>query len=412
MSETRADRRLSDLEHRANVVELTSYFQPVFNLRTGRAVGVEALMRPITARGDILAPETILERARREGLLLELERKTRSVAVEQFSRSRRSEELILFLNFSATLLDGGQIDPGRLSSTIRDYGLSERSVAIEIVESGVRSQDELAKFARRNRDAGFLISLDDFGTKHSNLERITVVRPDIIKIDRSIISGTAQSPVKRSVLRSITYLARTIGALSLAEGVEVYEDLLACAVEGVELAQGYLLGRPQPTVATAQGSEPARESLSRLGHDLRMRLSSLNASHRAVEEVVEALAECFEHAAESDIERIAEREADTCDTFECIYVIDDRGVQLTRTIATRRTQRRVQRHAIFQPAGKGTDHSLKDYVYAPLALGHRQYVTEPYLSLATGEPCRTWSRRVRSRAGRELILCVDIAHRE
>lgn len=412
MGETPADRRLSDLEHRANVVELTSYFQPVFNLRTGRVVGVEALMRPITARGDILAPETLLERARREGLLLELERKTRSVAVERFSRSRRSEDMILFLNFSATLLDGGQLDPGRLASTIRDYGLRERSVAIEIVESGVRSQDELATFARRNRDAGFLIGLDDFGTKHSNLERVTVVRPDIIKIDRSIVSGTARNPVKRSVLRSIAYLARTIGALSLAEGVEVYEDLLACAVEGVELAQGYLLGRPTPTVTEAQRRESAHESLSRLGRDLRMRLSALNASNREIEVVVEALAERFERAEEGDIERIAEEEAGKSGTFECIYLIDDRGVQLTRTIATRHTERRVQRHAIFQPAGKGADHSLKDYVYAPLALGHRRYVTEPYLSLATGSLCRTWSRRVRSPAGRELIVCVDVAYRE
>ncbi len=412
MNETQADRRLSDLEHRADVAELTSYFQPVFNLRTGRVVGVEALMRPITSRGDILAPETLLEHARHEGLLLELERKARSVAVERFSHAARTDDLVLFLNFSATLLDSGQLDPGRLSSTIRDYGLREGSVAIEIVESGVRSQDELAGFARRNREAGFLIGLDDFGTKHSNLERVTIVRPDIIKIDRSIVSGTAQNPVKRSVLRSIAYLARTIGALSLAEGVEVYEDLLACAVEGVELAQGYLLGRPQPTVTEAQRREPAYGSLSQLGTDLRERLSSLNASSRAVEEEVEALAERLERAEDGDIERVAEREADRYDTFECIYVIDDRGVQITRTIVTRHTQRPVQRHAIFQPAEKGTDHSLKDYVYAPLALGHRRYVTEPYLSLATGSLCRTWSRRIRSSAGRELILCVDIAYRE
>lgn len=400
--------RIRHLTHDLDLSDLHVYFQPVYNVRTGQVLGLEALLRPVGPEGEMVAPGIVFERAEKSDLLLDLEREARILSLEAFARQKNDRNLVLFLNFSSVLLDHGQLDPGRILATVEEFDLPPAAVGLELVESGVSVQSQLAAFARRNRDAGFLIILDDFGTEHSNLERVAVVKPDIIKIDRSIVSGSSRDPVKRSVLRSVAYLSRTIGALSLAEGIEHYEDLVACAEEGVELGQGFLLGRPAPSVdrACAHRRSAATDALTRLKSDL---AASLQQASHAMSEVEAAISDLVNELAGvpgSDMESHLQTIVASSGLIESAFVCDGAGVQVTDTVLTD-GQRPAERHPIFQPAARGTDHSLKDYVYGLLALGRPDFLSAPYISLATGSLVRTHSRRFVNADGTELILCVD-----
>ena len=404
----------STLEMLRDVLELREllvYFQPIFNIRTGNVLGLEALLRPVGVGGEMIAPGIVFQRAERDGVLLELEREARELALREFAAQRGDAELVLFLNFSAVLLDHGHLDPGRILRTVRGHDLPVESVALEIVESGVQSQEQLASFADRNRASGFLIILDDFGTEHSNLERVALVRPDIIKIDRGIVSGAANDPIKRSVLRSIAYLARQIGALSLAEGIEHYDDLIACAEEGVELGQGFLLGRPAPDLAGAcrREQEAASRALRQLRSDLSDRLRSSSSVMQEVETTVASITERLSTAASTEMEAVLEGAVAASPQVQCAYVVDTDGVQRTETVMAPGSVS-PRRHPVFQPARRGTNHSLKDYVYGPVALRRNEFLTQPYLSLASGTLCRTYARRFTTGDGDQLILCIDTPH--
>ncbi len=398
-----------EIKKRLKIETLQTYFQPIYNLRTGTIMGVEALLRPLKSTGEHLAPAILFQEAEMNGCLLEIEREARIIALKAFSEELPERDVVLFLNFSSALLDTGELDPELILSTVRHYGLAVRNVAVETVESGVHSLEELSQFSRSVRRAGFLISLDNFGTEHSSLERVALIRPDIIKIDRSIVDGVGESSRKRSVLRSIAYLSRSIGALSLAQGIERYEDLQICALEGIDLAQGFLLGRPGPTVDTAfqRRETAATPYFDLLEQDLREQLRLRSDLFRHIQVKVDSLATALTEQPLATVEAELERIILDLSIFDAGYVLNSSGLQVTRTVMTRQ-RKRQERHPVFHPTPEGTNHRLMDYAYGPGALDHDRFITAPYRSLNSGELCRTISRRFTSKDEHELIVCVDI----
>ncbi len=95
-------------------------------------------------------------------------------------------------------------------------------------------------------------------------------------------------------------------------------------------------------------------------------------------------------------------------TVECMYVLNDAGVQVTETIWNGAVAQ-LPGGALFRPAPKGTDHSLKEYYYVPLDVELQKYTTDPYVSLASGNLCRTISTCFRDAGNNRLyVLCVDV----
>ena len=96
------------------------------------------------------------------------------------------------------------------------------------------------------------------------------------------------------------------------------------------------------------------------------------------------------------------------DNVECIYVMDESGTQVSSTICNHRIPRRAK-GVMFRPAPKGADHSLKEYYYVLLDVELNKYTTDPYVSLATGNLCRTISTCFRdAKNNRMYILCIDV----
>jgi EAL domain-containing protein (putative c-di-GMP-specific phosphodiesterase class I) len=405
----------ADLLETLKLKELLVYFQPIYSMRTGEVIGLEALLRPVGPGGEMVSPGIVFGRADQDGVLDDLERVARELSLKAFAAQRgtvRSEDdapLILFLNFSAALLDVDQLHPDRIRESVGRHELPVEAVALEIVEADVTSHDDLASFVQRNRESGFLIILDDFGTGHSNLERIARIRPDVIKIDRSIVSGAAADPTKRVVLQAITRLSTTIGALSLAVGVERYEDLLVCAEEGVDLVQGFLLSRPVPTIAAAcrRDRPGVIEALDRAETDLRSRVGSAVERQAAIASAVDALVQDLVRKNDDELEETLAAALASSREMECAWILDGDGVQRTRMILP--SDRGGERlGGLTRPLPRGSRHRLREYFYRPRTLRRERDISRHYLSMVSGRICRTWFREFPGGDGEKRYLCVDI----
>jgi EAL domain-containing protein (putative c-di-GMP-specific phosphodiesterase class I) len=393
---------------------LTTHFQPIFSARQRSVVGMEALSRGVNEDGSLLAPYHLFKMAAAEGLSVAVENLCRESAVRTFSSlDARPDELLLFLNLDLV----GQPDPDevpeQLLRLVGAAGLPPRSVAVEFLEARFDDVGRFASLARGLRERGFLVVLDDVGAGHSNLDRIPLFRPDVLKIDRSLITSVDADYYKQETLKSLVGLARRIGALVVAEGIETEAEAI-CALElGADLLQGYFLARPRAVSSFDDGGlARATVEIDALARKFKAHMvGAINGrklQHRRFNVILNRilcdLTNTDAHAFDEILARIIPEHP----TVECLYVLDDAGVQVTETIWNAAVTRQ-QDGALFRPAPKGTDHSLKEYYYVPLDVELQKYTTDPYVSLASGNLCRTISTCFRDAGNSRLyVLCVDV----
>ena len=382
-------------------------YQPIVSIRARRIVGYESLARATCSDGTPIGANDLFTSAREQGRLLELDRHCRHRGLREFQRQQSADGCVLFLNVNASLINATTRNSGALKSAIEESGIAPPHVAIELVESRVDSPEDLLEFVDTYRKHGCLIVLDDFGTAHSNLERLMLVRPDVIKIDRSIISRVADDPYGQMVVSSIVALSHTVGALCLAEGVETLEQILVCSQLGVDLFQGYVLSRPEADIGTL--SSQTTDLMRTIYPVVQDRLVAYAEERYSLFKSYREITSCVVKSicALRTIDAIAAKMGELLSSLrsvECLYLLDSQGLQVTDTI-TRVRASGSREHFLFRPAPRGTDHSLKSYFYM---LSHRgEFVTDQYVSLATGNMCRTLATRIAAATSEDLILCID-----
>ncbi len=397
--------RLDDLIVERSVV---CHFQPLVMIRSRRVLAVEALCRGVDpASGHLIPPGELFGLVRSREQLIALDRLCRSRSLQAFSRLLALHPgLVLSLNFEASLLDLGVLGSGRLLAQVQECGIDPRQVIIEIIESRVGDAAALARFAQTHRDHGFLLALDDVGAGHSNLERVAIIKPDVIKIDRSIVTGLDRHYYKQEVARSLVNLANKIGALVVAEGVEAEAEALAAVEIGVEILQGFYLGRPVPLPDLDGACRRVIERLAaRFGRHIIDKIGAKKDLHDRYGAVVSQIAEVLAGAQPEDFDLALPRLLELHRAIECVYVLDRQGRQVSLTVCDLARLRPQGAH-VYRPAPKGADQSLKDY-YLLLAAGLPRYVSEPYISRASGNLCLTISTWFRARQGGRYIVCVD-----
>ncbi|MFJ1339738.1 bifunctional diguanylate cyclase/phosphodiesterase [Pseudomonas caricapapayae] len=234
---------------------LHSLFQPIVCLSERRILGYEALSRG-PSNSPLHSPINLFAVARQAGRLTELEVACRESACRRFSQQQLDGKL--FLNVSPESLLEPQYQSGRTLKMLHDLGLSPSRVVIELTEQTPTDDFQLLFNALHHyRDMGFSIALDDLGAGYSSLRLWSELRPDYVKIDRHFIDGIHLDAVKREFVGSILQIARASRAQVIAEGIELAEELKVLTEMGVDLVQGYLLGRPQ--------EQPSRDIQHMLG---------------------------------------------------------------------------------------------------------------------------------------------------
>lgn len=388
---------------------LETHFQPIVSLRTGCAWAVEALARPSDPQtGRPIPPLELFAQAESRGLVAELDRFCRRHALEFFAASERSDDVLLTLNWDTRTLRQFDADPHQLARLADRHEVPRGQIAIEILERSVDDLAALVRFAEMRRREGFLIAVDDFGTGHSSAERLVRLEPDVVKIDRSIVHGVRSSHPRREACRSIAELARSIGAIVVAEGVEDAEDLVELSMLGIDLFQGYLLARPAREVASvvgeAEGAIEDRRGMLRARAE--RELVDRRETRRLHETVLVSVVTRLAHSELAALDEAAALTIEQVDGLEALYVLDHRGVQVTGTYL----QRGMVPRSGFRPTSRGTDLGLKDY-FLEVAHGAAAFTSRPYVSMASGRLCVTHSRRVRLADGSVVVVCCDLPSR-
>ena len=232
---------------------IRAVYQPIVDLESGAVVAYESLARgPLDSSWE--SPGALFGAAAREGRLTELDRACIAAGLRGADRAGLRSPAALFVNIEPEVIDAELDNVSRASL----YDLRNRlNIFFEVTERALTSRPaQLLETVERMRTAGFGIALDDVGADQRSLALLPLLRPDVVKLDMSLIHN---HPSRESgeVMNGVCAYAEQTGAAILAEGVENEQHLLAARSLGATLAQGWYFGRPGPLPATSQAHRSA-----------------------------------------------------------------------------------------------------------------------------------------------------------
>ena len=227
--------------------KLTVHFQPIVPVSDpGEVFAYECLLRGIDEEGALVGPEPIFGAARAAGLLYNLDRAARVKAVEE--AARHGIEKNIFVNFNATSI----YDPAYcLRSTmeaVEEAGIPPGRIVFEVTDSEeIKDTVHLGNIIDYYREGGFGVALDDLGTGYGSLDLLAELTPDFVKLDMGLVSRAVGVPYKASIARELIELAKDLGVIVIAEGVETEDQYRWVTAHEVDYAQGHFFARPSST---------------------------------------------------------------------------------------------------------------------------------------------------------------------
>ena len=222
-------------------------YQPVVNLRTGRVVGAEALVRWTQPNGEVVLPADFIGVAEDSGLILQIGEWVLNNVCSQV-KSWRAEgfDLWVAMNISPRQFQ----DPAlvaKIETALRKYELPPEILELEITETAAMLDPEASmRIMGKLKTLGMHISIDDFGTGYSSLAYLKRIPADKIKIDKSFVDGINIDADDNAIVRTILALARELEKATVAEGVETQAQYEALRKLECEFAQGYWISHPLP----------------------------------------------------------------------------------------------------------------------------------------------------------------------
>ncbi|MDX6243306.1 MAG: hypothetical protein QOE76_1029 [Frankiales bacterium] len=227
--------------------ELAVVYQPVVDMRSGRVVSVEALLRWESRLRGPVGPLEFVPFAEESGLIVPIGRWVLDQACRQVARWRRQGiDVRLSVNVSARQLQAPRLVES-VATTLRAHQLQARHLTIELTESVlIDDADRTVAKLQMLRDMGVGLAVDDFGTGWSSLSYLRVLPVDTVKVDRSFVAGLGHDQDVAALTRAIVRLAADLGMSLIAEGVEEPGQAQQLAAMGATLAQGWLFAKAGP----------------------------------------------------------------------------------------------------------------------------------------------------------------------
>ncbi|MFP7223245.1 EAL domain-containing protein [Priestia filamentosa] len=394
---------MDPLDILTNMDKVFPYYQAIFSADEHRVVGYEALARfdnngEVVSLGSFFYDQTIPEEYRNEV--------QKSIIVQALEVAVESEEpYLLFFNQNPNLL---MLDHGEeLLSILRTYeekGLSLSRIVMEITEHNFEGEiDHLQHLLLYYRTYGIKLAVDNIGKEGSNLDRIGLLQPDILKVDLHMLLKTSVPQSYRDVLYSLSMLAHKIGATLLYEDIESSFQLQYAWRNGGRYFQGFYLHKPERK-RVEQGilKEKLKNQFEMfINHEkkkLRFLHELTNKIHRKVEDVL---------SKHKHYETYDELLAFMCEELDkmCfrMYVCDENGFQLSGN--------RLKREGewIFQPEYLHKNWSWRPYFLEnvmKMSLNQRGILSDLYSDIEVGETVRTFSFPL----GQAQYLFIDLSY--
>lgn len=228
--------------------EFALHYQPKIDLKSGRIVGTEALLRWQTADGEAISPATFIPLAEETGLIVPIGEWVLDTACAQnkLLQDAGLPPISVAVNISAR-----QFDPTTLRKSIRQAldqsKLDSKYLELELTESMMmQNPEEVIRVLLELREMGLQLAIDDFGTGYSSLSQLQRFPLDRLKIDQSFVRDIGADPNDAIIARAVISLGHSLGLSVIAEGVSNEEQLSFLRLNDCDEMQGFLYSRPLP----------------------------------------------------------------------------------------------------------------------------------------------------------------------
>ena len=220
-------------------------FQPINNILTGETTHHELLIRLKAENGKYISPDAFLPSAVRFGLMNEIDFwMIRNAAMAYEKYSSLANPLKFSINLSANAFENDDLT-SYVEETFKRYEVQPSDIVFEITESlAVRRPLQVDRQIATLRDLGCQFALDDFGTGYSSFGYLQKLQFDYIKIDGTFVQDLPDNPVDQKMIKLIAEVGKEAGMQTIAEYVRNVESLELLAELGVDMAQGFFIGRP------------------------------------------------------------------------------------------------------------------------------------------------------------------------
>jgi len=386
---------------------LTSAFQPVYSFPHRRPVGYEGLIRVEDDRGRPVTPVTAFEGVGTFDEQVLLDRLCRLLHVHNFV-SQQQPDCWLFLNIHPAVFLHAALQVRMLAravEVVHQLGLPTHRLVFEVTEDVMARDESFEDAVEAARATGCLLALDDFGVGHSNFDRIWRIRPEIVKLDRSLLRRSRGSKRMARVLSQMVALLHECGSLVLLEGVESAEDAQLAMDADVDLVQGFVFGHPAPFLRDGAGVSEALEGVWSLFNERQTQLRQEQLDRLTPFRTAVALALQPLQQGRPLVEAAAPflklEGAQMC------YLLDEDGRELgPRAVPASGPARIDPRFLPMERAGDARWARRPYFRRAVESVGEVQ-TTRPYLSLHGARMCVTVSVAY-WQDGRLRVLCGDV----
>ncbi len=234
--------------------KLETYFQPIYDLQKKSLIGYEALNRPQATKA-FPTTEAFYDYIGQSSHVFSLDLHCRNLSIERFHQeivhSHHQIKPLLFINVHPDVLMDKNYQIGETKNILYNYQIEACQVVFELTErQAVTDYEKFKKVIQHYRNQGFRIAIDDAGTGFNSLQTLVHLKPEFIKLDRSLIHNIYQNKEQQRMVQLLIEFAQETNTIALAEGIETDLDLYYLQNLGVHLGQGYRLGKPSPNFTT------------------------------------------------------------------------------------------------------------------------------------------------------------------
>ena len=385
---------------------LASHFQPIFSLTHHRAIGHEALLRATElSSGAARAPMELFASADGDAGRVALDRAALMQHLAAYAR--RDADEWLFLNMHPrSLVSPAGAGIRELADALVAHDLHPGQVVIEVLESSLPDDADFDRRIDALRELGCLVSLDDFGAGHSNFDRVFRLRPEIVKLDRSVVVRAEVDPHALRIASQMVSLLHECGCLVLMEGIETPEGAYTALRCDVDFVQGYHFGRPAPELGGITGLHALRAAWDRFDRqsasDDRLWQEQMSPYKQSIE-LASVLLAGGASMDEACRRFLAQPGSDMC------YLLDKQGRQVVgNAFRDGLSYQQLESVERFAPLHDTRDArwSRRAYSRGAEAAPNIAQVTRPYITLQGSRMCVTVSIQF-DMGGRTLVLCGD-----
>lgn len=248
-----------DLQRGIEADELCLHYQPKVRVDGSKLDSVEALVRWNHPTHGLVGPHAFVQLAEDTALIGPMTEKLVDLAFRQLATWKKQDFTThMGVNLSPSMLSDVTM-PDRFAKMAADLRLDPESIVFEITETGVAKEETIyLEIVTRLHLKGFALSIDDFGTGSSSLQKLEALPFSELKVDRQFVHRASQSPAKRAILEASLGLAKSLGMKTVAEGAEHKADWDLLKELNCDVIQGFIVSKPMAHAGVPQWAKTWR----------------------------------------------------------------------------------------------------------------------------------------------------------